>query len=73
MKLHGAPIDVQGSGNLLGSHTERQKRKNFDFPRRQCHQRRGYLVVGASLVSHGVYYSPNSIALKIICSALAEP
>lgn len=72
MKLHGAPIDVQGSGNLLGSHTERQKRKNFDFPPRQGHQRRGRFS-WAALVSHGGYYRPNSIALKIIASALAEP
>jgi hypothetical protein len=59
--------------NRLVTHALHEQLQYFYFPRRQCHQRRGCLVVGASLVAHGGYYSPNSIALKIITSALAEP
>ena len=77
VKINRILADGQQPRNALVAQTQRDQAKDLFFPPRQCHRttRRGILV-WASLVGHGVYalgHRPNSIALKIIASALAEP
>ncbi len=73
MKFDRAVADHQHLGNALVAQAARHQANDLLFPPRQGHQRRGGICFVAALVSHGVYYSPNSMALKIMLSALAEP
>ena len=73
VKINRILANGQHPSNALVAQAMCDQAKDLFFPPRQCHQRRGCLVVGAALVSHGGYYSPNSMALKIMLSALAEP